>query len=116
MKIIALNRRDFLRSSALVTGGLLLGFETPAAAKVQSISTQLGPFLQMTNQGKIRLGVPVVEMGQGMYTSLAMSVVEELEMTLDQVKIVEIVIEVRPGRPAFSGQCEEIEGRITESA
>ena len=39
-----------------------------------------------------------------------------VEMTLDQVKIVEIVIEVRPGRPAFSGQCEEIEGRITESA
>ena len=39
-----------------------------------------------------------------------------VEMTLDQVKIVEIVIEVRPGRPAFSGQCEEIERRITESA
>ena len=39
-----------------------------------------------------------------------------VEMTSDQVKIVEIVIEVRPGRSAFSGQCEEIEGRITESA
>lgn len=39
-----------------------------------------------------------------------------VEMTSDQVKIVEIVIEVRPGRPAFSGQCEEIERRITESA
>ena len=37
------------------------------------------------------------------------------EMVPDQVKIVEIVIEVRPGRPAFSGQCEEIEGRIAES-
>ena len=91
MKIIALNRRDFLRSSALVTGGLLLGFETPAAAKVQSTSTQLGPFLQMTNQGKIRLGVPVVEMGQGMYTSLAMSVVEELEMTLEQVEDIKTI-------------------------
>ena len=39
-----------------------------------------------------------------------------VEMTSDQVKIVEIVIEVRPGRSAFGGQCEEIEGRITESA
>ena len=63
MKIIALNRRDFLRSSAIVTGGLLLGFEAPTvAAKGQSTSAQLGPFLQMTNEGKIRLGVPVVEM------------------------------------------------------
>ena len=85
MKIIALNRRDFLRSTAIVTGGLLLGFEAPVNAKVQNSAYQLGPFLQMTNEGKIRLGVPVVEMGQGIYTSLAMSVVEELEMSLDQV-------------------------------
>ncbi len=96
MKIVALNRRDFLRSSALVTGGLLLGFESPVAAKVQSTSAQLGPFLQMTNQGKIRLGVPVVEMGQGIYTSLAMSVVEELEMTLDQVEDIQTIF-----HPAF---------------
>ena len=96
MKIVALNRRDFLRSSALVTGGLLLGFESPVAAKVQSTSSQLGPFLQMTNQGKIRLGVPVVEMGQGIYTSLAMSVVEELEMTLDQVEDIQTIF-----HPAF---------------
>ena len=96
MKIVALNRRDFLRSSALVTGGLLLGFEASAATKVQSVSSQLGPFLQMTNQGKIRLGVPVVEMGQGIYTSLAMSVVEELEMTLDQVEDIQTIF-----HPAF---------------
>ncbi len=91
MKIIALNRRDFLRSSALVTGGLLLGFESPVAAKVQSTSSQLGPFLQMTNQGKIRLGVPVVEMGQGIYTSLAMSVVEELGMSINDIEHIETV-------------------------
>ena len=80
MKIVTLNRRNFLKSSALLTGGLLLGFETPLASENNSNLKQLGPFLQMTNQGKIRLGVPVVEMGQGIYTSLAMSVVEELEM------------------------------------
>ena len=59
MKIIALNRRDFSRSTAIVTGGLLLGFEAPVTAKVQNSACQLGPFLQMTNEGKIRLGVPV---------------------------------------------------------
>jgi len=102
MKIIALNRRDFLRNSALVTGGFLLGFDTPAATKVKSTSTQLGPFLQMTNQGKIRLGVPVVEMGQGIYTSLAMSVVEELEMTLDQVEHIETVFHTAFTNPVIS--------------
>ena len=59
MKIIALNRRDFSRSTPIVTGGLLLGFEAPVTAKVQNSAYQLGPFLQMTNEGKIRLGVPV---------------------------------------------------------
>ena len=33
MKIVKLNRRDFLKSSALVTGGLLLSFEAPVTAK-----------------------------------------------------------------------------------
>ena len=96
MKIVTLNRRNFLKSSALLTGGLLLGFETPLASENNSNLKQLGPFLQMTNQGKIRLGVPVVEMGQGMYTSLAMSVVEELEMNLDQVEDIKTIF-----HPAF---------------
>ncbi len=48
----------------------------------------------MTTQGKIRLGVPVVEMGKGIYTSLAMYVVEELEMTLDQVEYIETVFHI----------------------
>ena len=94
MKIVTLNRRNFLKSSALVTGGLLLGFETPLASENNSNLKQLGPFLQMTNQG--RLGVPVVEMGQGIYTSLAMSVVEELEMTMDQVEDIKTIF-----HPAF---------------
>ena len=96
MKIVTLNRRNFLKSSALVTGDLLLGFETPLASETEIALQQLSPFLQMTNQGKIRLGVPVVGMGQGMYTSLAMSVVEELEMILDQVEDIKTIF-----HPAF---------------
>ena len=53
----------------------------------------------MTTQGKIRLGVPVVEMGQGIYTSLALCVVEELEMTLDQVEHIETVFSYSLRKP-----------------
>ena len=45
MKIVKLNRRDFLKSTALVTGGFLLGFELPIQAKTQHNVAQLGPFL-----------------------------------------------------------------------
>ena len=56
----------------------------------------------MTTQGKIRLGVPVVEMGQGIYTSLALCVVEELEMTLDQVEHIETVFHIAFANPILS--------------
>ena len=52
MKIIALNRRDFSRSTPIVTGGLLLGFEAPVTAKVQISAYQLGLFLQMPDEEK----------------------------------------------------------------
>ncbi len=102
MKIVKLNRRDFLKSSALVTGGLLLGFEAPVTAAVTSSPAQLGPFLQMTNEGKIRLGVPVVEMGQGVYTSLAMCVVEELGLGLEDVENIETIHHPSFKNPVFS--------------
>ena len=102
MKIVTLNRRNFLKSSALITGGLWPGFETPLASETEIALQQLSPFLQMTNQGKIRLGVPVVEMGQGMYTSLAMSVVEELEMTLDQVEDIKTIFHPTFKNPVIS--------------
>ena len=56
----------------------------------------------MTTQGKIRLGVPVVEMGQGIYNSLALCVVEELEMTLDQVEHIETVFHIAFANPILS--------------
>ena len=102
MKIVKLNRRDFLKSSVLVTGGLLLSFEAPVTAAVTSSPAQLGPFLQMTNEGKIRLGVPVVEMGQGVYTSLAMCVVEELGLGLEDVENIETIHHPSFKNPVFS--------------
>ena len=40
----------------------------------------------MTNEGKIRLVVPVVEMEQGVYNSLAVCVAEELGLKLEDVE------------------------------
>ncbi len=102
MKIVKLNRRNFLKSTALVTGGLLLGFELPIQAKTQHNVAQLGPFLQMTIEGKIRLGLPVVEMGQGVYTSLAMCVLEELELGMNSVENIQTIHHPSFKNPVFS--------------
>jgi hypothetical protein len=36
-------------------------------------------------------------------------------MTLDQVEIVKIVLEVRPGRPALSGEREDVQRCVAKS-
>ena len=56
----------------------------------------------MTNEGKIRLEVPVVEMGQGVYTSLAMCVVEELGLGLEDVEHIETIHHPSFKNPVFS--------------
>ena len=108
MKIVKLNRRDFLKSTALVTGGLLLGFELPIQAKTQHKVAQLGPFLQMTIEGKIRLGLPVVEMGQGVYTSLAMCVLEELELEMNSVEHIQTLHHPSFKNPVFSNMTKGV--------
>lgn len=45
-------------------------------------------FIRIPRQGKITLVMPFVEMGQGVYTSAAMMIAEELEVSLDQIELV----------------------------
>src|SRR5690349_24329771 len=44
-------------------------------------------FLRIDRAGKVTFVMPVVEMGQGTYTSLPMLIAEELEVDVDKVAI-----------------------------
>jgi len=86
-------RRNFLKASAAFGGGLILSVALPSV--LGSASAQAGAssgfapnaFIGIDRQGVVTLVMPVVEMGQGTYTSLAMLLAEELEVGLDQVKL-----------------------------
>lgn len=105
----AIDRRAFLKIGlsigAAVGGGLILGFSLPAAAQGRQGKVtpaiagdgDLTPrdgvfepnaFIQIDETGAIRLIVPKVEMGQGIYTSIPMLIAEELETPIDSVTIV----------------------------
>jgi len=43
-------------------------------------------FIRIDRQGAVTLVMPMVEMGQGIYTAMAMLLAEELEVGLDQVR------------------------------
>lgn len=90
----AISRRGFLIGSALTASGLLIGI---GAARPAHASGFFAPnaFIRIPSEGKVVLVMPSVEMGQGIYTAVAMLVAEELEVPLDQV-----TLEHAPADPA----------------
>lgn len=91
-----LNRREFLKSSAATSAGLVIGFYVPglksgsllagfaqaqaaehAAPKIDF--EQPNAFIKIAPDGKVTLVINKLEMGQGVYTSMAQLIAEELE-------------------------------------
>ena len=91
----ALSRRVVLQSG--LAGGLVLAFQWPLrAAPVNEPEQppdhpdgQFAPnaFIRIDNAGKTTLVIPQAEMGQGVYTAIAMILAEELDADFAQVVI-----------------------------
>lgn len=102
----ALSRRGFLKAASKVSGGLLLGFFLPlpgcssppisredaflsvGANAVGSLpeARWLNAWIRIGEQGAVTLRVPSSEMGQGVLTSLAQILAEELEVPFNRVR------------------------------
>jgi isoquinoline 1-oxidoreductase beta subunit len=87
----SISRRNFLRTSAAVGGGLLLSLRLPSAgAGADAAGSALftpNAFVRIDRDGQVVLTMPYVEMGQGTYTSIPMLIAEELEVELNQVRL-----------------------------
>jgi isoquinoline 1-oxidoreductase beta subunit len=92
----AVSRRAFLHGTGLLLGFALTGastesvFAAPASRVVGSeITGTFAPngFIRINPTGAVTLVMPMVEMGQGVYTSLSMLLAEELEVKLDQIQV-----------------------------
>jgi CO/xanthine dehydrogenase Mo-binding subunit len=86
------SRRAFLTATSALGGGLLLGFGLPAHGEVRDTLTANAPFapnafLRIDRAGQVTFVSPMIEMGQGTYTSLPMLIAEELEVDVDRVAI-----------------------------
>ncbi|TXR46507.1 molybdopterin cofactor-binding domain-containing protein, partial [Phyllobacterium endophyticum] len=90
------SRRAFLKGSGLLLGFALVGGTTStvfgaSASQVteEEVTAPFAPngFIRIDPKGTVTLVMPMVEMGQGTYTALAMLLAEELEVDLDQVQV-----------------------------
>ena len=83
------SRRDVVRGGALVAGGLMIGlhFSGGPAFADEPVPTgaRFNAFVHIAPDGRVTMTMPAVEMGQGVYTSQAMCVAEELDVGLDQM-------------------------------
>src|SRR5580692_9424167 len=92
-RLVTLDRRAFLKAGAAVGGGLVINFALPLALRPAlaqpATSSAFAPnaFVRIDPQNVVTLVMPMVEMGQGIYTAMAMLLAEELEVGLDQVRL-----------------------------
>jgi isoquinoline 1-oxidoreductase beta subunit len=86
MKAINLSRRQFLKNTGIVGGGLVIGFSlTGCSSSPHPINTLEGgfvpnAFIQLTPDNTVHFYCPRDEMGQGVIDGLATLVGEELDV------------------------------------
>src|SRR5579871_5868502 len=86
MASVMSSRRRVLQAGLLAGGGLLIGLRLPSRAQPAENFVP-NAFLRIDPQGAITLILPHTEVGQGIYTSSAMLMCEELEVGLDQIAV-----------------------------
>jgi isoquinoline 1-oxidoreductase beta subunit len=101
-----ITRRTFLQAGLGFGGALFVGFHLPEAGAAPVGSGAFAPnaFIRIDRTDKITLIMPQVEMGQGVYTAVAMILAEELDAAFERV-----VLEAAPpndklyGNPTLGG-------------
>jgi isoquinoline 1-oxidoreductase subunit beta len=92
----AMSRRAFLQGTGLLLGFAMTGASAEpvfAASASQVVENEVtgtfasNGFIRIDPTDAVTLVMPMVEMGQGVYTSLSMLLAEELEVRLDQIQV-----------------------------
>ena len=88
------SRREFLKTSALVSGGLVIAFVVPGAkrlavAQAPRAGRPFAPnaFLRVGSDDSVTVLLAHSEMGQGIWTALPMLIAEELDADWSKIKV-----------------------------
>ena len=96
-----LSRRELLRSSLISGAGLVIAFHVPRKARAAGPPPKAPPdpnaFVRVAPDGSTTILLAHSEMGQGIWTGLAMLVAEELDCDWSKIKV-----EHAPAAPVYA--------------
>ena len=104
MKVVKVNRRDFVKITSAASAGLVLALQMPRArAAEKDEQYPVGTFVQVGTDGMVTIYVSKSEMGQGVRTALPMIVADEMDADWTKVRIQQADLDAKYGRQGTGG-------------
>ena len=111
------SRRNFLKTSILASGGMLIGFNLLTACKpetvmpvdIESLSfNDFNAFIKISDAGYVTIFSPNPEIGQGVKTSMPMIIAEELDIEWSKVNVVQGSLDTKNFKRQLAGGSQSI--------
>lgn len=116
-KSISFSRRNFLKTSLLAGGGMLVGFNLLNACKSEAqlpldISklnfNDFNAFIKISDEGYVTIFSPNPEIGQGVKTAMPMIIAEELDVAWDKVSVAQGIYDPKNYQRQVAGGSQSI--------
>ncbi|WP_339672385.1 molybdopterin cofactor-binding domain-containing protein [Dasania marina] len=99
----AISRRQLIKLMGIAGGGLTLGFHLQGKANTAAASASLNAYVQVLADNSVVIAAKNPEIGQGVKTSLPMIVAEELDVSWQQVQVIQASIDQALYGAQFAG-------------
>lgn len=112
-----LSRRNFLKTSVLASGGMLIGFNFLQACKpeakmpvdIASLNfNDFNAFIKISDEGYVTIYSPNPEIGQGVKTSMPMIIAEELDVEWKKVNVAQGALDTKNFTRQVAGGSQSI--------
>jgi isoquinoline 1-oxidoreductase beta subunit len=111
------SRRNFLKTTVLASGGLLIGFNLLTACKpgakmpvdIASLNfNDFNAFIQISDEGYVTIFSPNPEIGQGVKTAMPMIIAEELDVDWHKVTVAQGILDTNKYTRQVAGGSQSI--------